>query len=96
MKRQIVRRDVYAELTDPAALIEAMEAKPIGTNELGETIGVTNAMISHLRRGNLSTCTPQLAQLIEDALDRDRGSLFTVKRRAGAQRMRGRSAKDVA
>ena len=92
MKREITRRDVHAELIHPSTLVRAMEFRRIGPGgatsirQFARNIGVTNQMLSQLRTGQRTRCTPELARLIEEGLDLEQGSLFVLKVKSAAQR----------
>lgn len=86
MKREIVRRDVHAELINPTTLVRVMEFRRVGVRELADQIGVTNSMISQLRTGRVTRCSPELSRLIEEGLGLDHGSMFALKVKSSAQR----------
>ena len=61
------------------AFASYMTFRGYSVRSLAHRLGVSPALVGHLRSGKRNTCSPTTAIAIEKALDAPRGSLFVPK-----------------
>lgn len=66
----------YMKLTNPTLMREYMELRDFSQARLGRYAGCSRQFIHQLLNGDVKTCTPEIASLIEEALSLLPGTLF--------------------
>lgn len=69
-------KGTWMQLRDREELIEEMRRKKFSLARLARYAGCSKGMISHLTSGRLTSCTPELAMSIAEALDLSLKMLF--------------------
>lgn len=72
-------RRLLVRLISHEVLDQYMVFRGQSNRSLGETVGVSTALIAHLRRGARTYCNPAIGPKIEKALNCPPGSLFWLK-----------------
>lgn len=73
----------WMKLANANTLRALMEQKGMGMGRLARYAGCSKGFISHLLAGRRSTCTPQLAERIAEALDVPASVLFVPSLTSG-------------
>ena len=79
-KRRRAAKGKWMDLIDPAILRAYIERRRLTQSKLGEYAGCSRQFIYQLLSGERVSCTPKLAEAIEDVLDVPRGAIFTPKK----------------
>ena len=69
-------KGTWMKLRSADILLAYMDEKDFSIGQLARYAGCSRAFISHLRAGRKTSCTPQLAERIAEALDAPRVALF--------------------
>lgn len=91
-RRQRYPKGTWMKLRSKDILIAFMEDKGFSTQRLATYASCSKSMVGHLRTGHKTSCTPQLAQRIAEALDVPLVALFDARTSA----VSGENSKRVA
>ncbi len=78
-RRRRYPKGTWMKLRSKEILTAFMESKDFSVTRLSQYAGCSRAMIGHLRSGHKSSCTPELADRISEALGVPRVALFEEK-----------------
>lgn len=67
---------ITARVQDPVQLKEAMAQAGFSQRALAKAVGCSTAAINHLVTGRMTTCSPGLADRIEEVVGVEAGTLF--------------------
>jgi DNA-binding Xre family transcriptional regulator len=73
---EIISGRFWVRLISADALAQYMEHRDFTVRKLAAKVGVSSALVGHLRSGRRNTCKPETAKAIEKALSAPPGSLF--------------------
>ncbi|WP_368660393.1 helix-turn-helix domain-containing protein [Kocuria sp.] len=79
-RRRALAKGKWMELIDPGALRGHMEHRGIPQARLADYAGCSRQFIYQLLNGRRKSCTPRLAQAIEEVLNAPQGSIFVAKK----------------
>lgn len=86
IKRPRYPKGTWMKLKDKSILVAYMDnpRNPYSTGRLAQYAGCSRSFIGHLRTGYKTSCTPQLAQRIAEALGVPLEALFDLRPSAGS------------
>lgn len=79
-------KGTWMKLRSPEILQAFMRQKDFSMSRLARYAGCSKSMVSHLSSGRKSSCTPELATRISEALDVPREALFDLRPSADSGR----------
>jgi hypothetical protein len=93
-RRKTWPKGTWMKLRSKEILIAYMEDKKFSTGRLAQYAQCSRSMIGHLRTGHKTSCTPELAERISEALAVPRVALFVdhVSTDSGSRGNRKRAA----
>lgn len=78
-KRRQLARGRWMKLLDPNILSAHMEHRDMNQARLARYAGCSRQFVNQLLNGTKSSCTPKLAEAIEEVLNVPHGALFVGK-----------------
>lgn len=89
LKRRRYPKGSWMKLKDKSIFVAHMDnpRNPYSTGRLAQYVGCSRSFIGHLRTGYKTSCTPDLAERIAEALGVPIEALFDLRTSAGSGRI---------